>query len=926
MNDATTLEFLQALYPDPVRPGRLTVWIRSRKNGSQSPRWLPTLGQAATAAHRARGSRETFFSVPLHDQQAALELTRERRPKVRERAARACEDSAVALPALWAEIEVAGGLGRDAARRLLGTIAVPPSIIVDTGDSYQVYWILRHLWLLETAADRAAARAWLRRLQGALHAAAQAEGYPVAHGGDLAQLMRLPDTFNLERPDQHVVAVVHFPRVRTARAGAAGDHRYDLSDFADLPEAPRPPALECLLDGAPPPPAVLRPRPLEPIAGGCAWLDHWLRNARRLRGKDYEDVVAILRRCTAGGFDGRGLVYLASEQHPAHNPVTTEEQLVLARRADPPTCARIGGRRGVAETYCRQCPHFGLLDGPLDLGQPADAGAEDRFAAGRGAVGPVAGHAADPVPIEVTPREHEVNDQALAALAAGEPHLFDRCGVMVEVAADRVAADRVAADRVAADRVAADRVAAGRAQGSPRVRPIGESRMRELLARHCDFRAAPAGEATRSARSAATRPVHPPRWVARSLLARGCWPELPALAGLVECPVLRPGGTVLQRPGYDAESRLLYAPSGEFHEVPEAPGEALAHQALAEVREAVRDFPFPTEADRAAWLCALLTPLARAAFSGPSPLNLIEADVRGGGKSLLADVCSVLLTGRPAARTSLPGRAAEQRRTITSLALAAERTVLLDNVTVLGSPTLDRALTAELWRDRLPGSGRQTALPLDLTWYATGNGVSLATGTARRCLHIRLSRRGRVGGTSSSLERRADFLHPRLLAWLGRERRRLLPAAVTLLRAYVVAGRPAQQLAAWGCYQAWSELVRSTVVWLGLPDPASTCAASGAGVSDVAGDLVSGLAEVIHDLGRAAPASRILERLAEAPGAYSRLRSALAELFPGARELPSPIQLAGRLRSYRGRIVRGACIERAPKPAAVAHWTVRKAS
>ncbi len=333
--------------------------------------------------------------------------------------------------------------------------------------------------------------------------------------------------------------------------------------------------------------------------------------------------------------------------------------------------------------------------------------------------------------------------------------------------------------------------------------------MRELLARHCAFYkpAAP---------GAAPRPLHPPRWVVRALLDRGRWPELPALAGVVECPVLRADGSVLQSPGYDAESGLLYAPSGEFLEVPAAPSEIEAHQALSRVREAVRGFSFATEADRAAWLCALLTPLARAAFSGPSPLMLIDAGVPGLGQALLADVCMVLLTGRPGARSSLV-RSAELRGLITSRLLAAERTVLLDNAGgVLGSATLDHALTAEQWRDRLPSSGRQLALPLDLTWYATGNGVALTAGSSRRCLQVRLSREQRANETESRqrAERQSESRHPRLLAWLQRERPRLLPAALTLLRAYVVAGRPTQPLANRGSYQGWSDLVLRTMLRL----------------------------------------------------------------------------------------------------------------
>ncbi len=129
--------------------------------------------------------------------------------------------------------------------------------------------------------------------------------------------------------------------------------------------------------------------------------------------------------------------------------------------------------------------------------------------------------------------------------------------------------------------------------------------------------------------------------------------------------------------------------------MPEQPGEPEVAAALDRLHEVVADFPFRDEAHRAAWLSSLLTPLARAAFRGPAPLNLIDANVRGTGKSLLADVCSTILTGRSAARMSYSHDEDEIRKQITSIALEAAQLVLIDNVSgVFGSATLDRVLTA----------------------------------------------------------------------------------------------------------------------------------------------------------------------------------------------------------------------------------------
>ena len=51
-----------------------------------------------------------------------------------------------------------------------------------------------------------------------------------------------------------------------------------------------------------------------------------------------------------------------------------------------------------------------------------------------------------------------------------------------------------------------------------------------------------------------------------------------------------------------------------------------------------------------------------------------------------------------------------------------------------------------------------------------------------------------------------------------RNRPNLVVAALTILRAYHVAGRP-NKLKPLGSFEAWSDLVRSALVWLGEADP-----------------------------------------------------------------------------------------------------------
>jgi putative DNA primase/helicase len=54
-----------------------------------------------------------------------------------------------------------------------------------------------------------------------------------------------------------------------------------------------------------------------------------------------------------------------------------------------------------------------------------------------------------------------------------------------------------------------------------------------------------------------------------------------------------------------------------------------------------------------------------------------------------------------------------------------------------------------------------------------------------------------------------------------RERAAFVRDALTVLRAYIIAGRP-DPVPALGSFAEWSKLVPSALVWLGLPNPVGT--------------------------------------------------------------------------------------------------------
>src|SRR5262249_47499027 len=124
------------------------------------------------------------------------------------------------------------------------------------------------------------------------------------------------------------------------------------------------------------------------------------------------------------------------------------------------------------------------------------------------------------------------------------------------------------------------------------------------------------------------KPAHSPAWCVSAVHARADWQGIRHLEAVVDYPVLRPNGTILAQPGYDPETGLLLEMASAFPSISEHPSREDAIAARDLLLQVVADFPFERDVHRAAWLAALLTPLARFAFTGPAPLFLVDANVR----------------------------------------------------------------------------------------------------------------------------------------------------------------------------------------------------------------------------------------------------------------------------------------------------------
>jgi putative DNA primase/helicase len=308
--------------------------------------------------------------------------------------------------------------------------------------------------------------------------------------------------------------------------------------------------------------------------------------------------------------------------------------------------------------------------------------------------------------------------------------------------------------------------------------------------------------------------VLPPKWFVPTLQGRPGWP-FPVLEGIVSSPTLRPDGSLLTQPGYDASTGLyLDLNSTAYPEVPALPTLAEARTAIGCLQEPLKDFPFTEEWHFSAALAAILSLVCRFAIRGNVPLFAIRANTRGSGKSLQADVLSIIGTGRAAPRWPQVTEDEEERKRLLTVALAGYPCIHIDNVTKpLGSPALDLAHTAPSFSDRILGKHDSREAPLNMIWLASGNNMQFKGDTARRIVPIDLDPK------MEKPEERTGFVHNPLLPWVQRERPRLTVAALTIVKAYFEAGCPSQGLAPMGSFEQWSDLVRQALVWAGEADP-----------------------------------------------------------------------------------------------------------
>jgi putative DNA primase/helicase len=297
--------------------------------------------------------------------------------------------------------------------------------------------------------------------------------------------------------------------------------------------------------------------------------------------------------------------------------------------------------------------------------------------------------------------------------------------------------------------------------------------------------------------------IEPPMPIVNDVIASPNQP-LPILTRIVEAPVFAPDGSLQTAPGYHPASQTFYVPAPGFFvpDVPEfpTPEDVQAARELI-ATELLGDFPFLNDAERSHAIALLLLPFARDLFIGPTPLHLFEKPSPGTGATLLVDILSYPALGRPIPAMTEGSDEDEWRKRITAKLMAGSPFLLIDNLRKrLDSAAVAGAITAMTWEDRILGVSEMAHLPVRCGWIATGNNPTVSTEIARRTVRVRLDAK------MDQPWLRKEFRHPNLRQWAAQNRGRLVWAALTLIRAWVAAGRPSGQRSL-GMFENWAATI-----------------------------------------------------------------------------------------------------------------------
>lgn len=306
----------------------------------------------------------------------------------------------------------------------------------------------------------------------------------------------------------------------------------------------------------------------------------------------------------------------------------------------------------------------------------------------------------------------------------------------------------------------------------------------------------------------------PPTKYISVLYDHGHYRLMPVLNGLSRQPYLRPDESLMTSAGYDAPTGMYGVFDESKFSVAENPTREDAVEALAVIGELLNEFGFEADCDKSATIAAILTATIRPSLP-QAPMFHVKAPQIASGKSYLTNLIGAFASPITPSATAFPQNEEECLKLLLSALLTSPAVLCFDNLTTDLAPykSLCSALTEPSITGRILGVSKTAAVGTRTLFLSSGNNVDPVRDMARRCVTIRLDPACEIPTARTFKSDPVEKVRS--------NRGRYVSLALTIIRAWVVAGRPLTSCKPLGSYGAWSDLVRQPLLWLGLPDPAT---------------------------------------------------------------------------------------------------------
>jgi len=347
-------------------------------------------------------------------------------------------------------------------------------------------------------------------------------------------------------------------------------------------------------------------------------------------------------------------------------------------------------------------------------------------------------------------------------------------------------------------------------------------------------------------------------------------------------------------PGYNEWTQIFGVFDPAQFPIPEPTLES-ALLALQMLLNLLSEFHFTSGYDKSAMLSAMFTATLRPSLTH-APAFHVRAHELGSGKSYACELISAFASPAPSERVSYPTTSEEATKVLLSLLLKNPAVIEFDDMDNdwIAHGAFKRMLTAEYVTDRILGHSKTATVRTRVLFLGSGNNVGPKDDMRRRVVTINLDPKCATPSTISYTGSPVEIVRKNRGAYVA--------AVLTIVQAWIKNGKPRSPVKSIASYGAWSDYCRQTLMWLGLPDPATSL------LDQVTHDPDSDpLAELLHAwkavFGTSATTVRkVIQTVAES---QVTLDKALRECMGNERGPINPTKFGWFLKKHAGRVVDG---------------------